>query len=70
MRVEKIGEEYCLRLTAQMVHALQIEEGAEVDVQPVRTIGAVSSRIDADEALHSYLQTEAQYADVYRELAK
>ena len=70
MRVEKIGGEYCLRLTSQMVETLQLSEGAEVEVQPVRAVLSSSGQIGAEEAMDSYLRTESRYAEVYRELAK
>jgi antitoxin component of MazEF toxin-antitoxin module len=77
MRVERRGDEYCVVLSKQVLEALQLTEGAEVEVRPVEANGASEPdgirairHLSVEETLEAFRETLPQHRDAYRELAK
>jgi antitoxin component of MazEF toxin-antitoxin module len=73
MRVERRGDEYCVVLSQQALDALQLTEGAAVEVRPVEANGARPTEtryVSVDEALEAYRETLPQHREAYIELAK
>lgn len=70
MRVERRGDEYCVVLPAEALAALQLAEGAEVEVRPVSAPQSGIRYISTEEALEAYRKTLPQHLEAYRELAK
>ena len=73
MRVQRIGDEYCIVLSPEAIEALNLSDGAEVEVRRVErepdqpgTIRYIS----VEEALDAYRETLPQHREAYRELAK
>jgi antitoxin component of MazEF toxin-antitoxin module len=75
MRVQRRGDEYCVVFSREVLEALRLTDGAEVEVRPVAT-GTNGAQPDAiryvsvEEALESYRETLPQHREAYRELAK
>jgi antitoxin component of MazEF toxin-antitoxin module len=72
MRVQRVDGEYRVVLSAEVVEALHLTDGAEVEVR-VRSAGAEGRGIryiSVDEALEAYRKTLPQHREAYRELAK
>jgi antitoxin component of MazEF toxin-antitoxin module len=76
MRVERRGDEYCVVLSQQALDALQLTEGAAVELRPVEVAaGATNSGTEhryasVEEGLEAFRRTEHLHANTYRELAK
>jgi antitoxin component of MazEF toxin-antitoxin module len=73
MRVERRGDEYCVVLSQQALDALQLTEGAAVEVRPVESNGARPTEtryVSVEEALEAYRETLPQHREAYIELAK
>jgi antitoxin component of MazEF toxin-antitoxin module len=70
MRVQRLGDQYCVVLTAEALEALQLAEGAEVEVRPVSEPEGGIRYISTEEALEAYRKTLPQHLEAYRELAK
>jgi antitoxin component of MazEF toxin-antitoxin module len=73
MRVQRMGNEYCVVLTAEQIAALHLSDGAEVEVRPANTQTEESRSVQylsIDETLDSYRETLPQHRDAYIELAK
>jgi antitoxin component of MazEF toxin-antitoxin module len=70
MRIERRGDEYCVVLSREALAALQLAEGAEVEVRPVSAQDGDIRYISTDEALEAYRKTLPQHIEAYRELAK
>jgi hypothetical protein len=70
MRVERMGDQYCVVLSAEALVALRLAEGAEVEVRPVSAQGSGIRYISTEEALAAYRKTLPQHREAYRELAK
>ena len=71
LRVQRIGEQYCVVLSAEVMAALRLTEGAEIELCQVPA--SQENRINyisVDEALKSYHDTLPQHENTYRELAK
>ncbi len=68
-RVEKTGDGYVVALTPEMVRVLNLEEGSEVEVQPVQG-GSALRYATRDEALQAFERTLPLHENTYRELAK
>jgi antitoxin component of MazEF toxin-antitoxin module len=72
MRVQRMGDQYCVVLSAEAVEALRLVEGTEVEVLPL-AVQEDSTRIryiSTEEALEAYRKTLPQHREAYRELAK
>lgn len=73
-RLEKTQDGYAIPLTAEMVEALHLAEGAEVEVRPVQeAAGEQSPRIryaSVEETMKVHREMEPRHAAAYRELAK
>jgi antitoxin component of MazEF toxin-antitoxin module len=69
MRVQRMGDQYCVVLSLEEVEALRLAEGAEVKVLPVAQEGGIR-HISTEEALAAYRKTLPQHREAYRELAK
>lgn len=69
LRVERIGDRLGILLTPEQIEALDLREGSVVDLQ---TPGSIQGHRYAtmEEAMEAFEKTEAQYAGVYRALAK
>ena len=73
MRVQRVGDEYHVVLSAEAIEALHLSDGAEVEV---RRVEADPNRpgtiryISVEEALDAYRKTLPQHREAYRELAK
>jgi antitoxin component of MazEF toxin-antitoxin module len=76
MRVQRRGDEYCVVIPREELEALQLSDGAEVEVRAVNGHGngqgsGVEIRyVTVDEALQSYRETLPQHREAYIELAK
>jgi antitoxin component of MazEF toxin-antitoxin module len=70
MRVQRMGDQYCVVLSAEAVEELRLAEGAEVEVRPVNAQGSDIRYISTAEALEAYRKTLPQHREAYRELAK
>lgn len=75
MRVQHVDGEYRVVLSAEVVEALHLTDGAEVEVRPVGSEGVASASsvheyVSVAEALESYARTEPLHRNTYRELAK
>lgn len=71
MRVQHVEGEYRVVLPPEAVEALHLTDGSVVRVIPVEPQGVVERRyITKEEAIESYLRTEPQHLETYRELAK
>jgi antitoxin component of MazEF toxin-antitoxin module len=76
MRVERRGDEYCVVLTKQALDALQLTEGAAVEIRPVEVAADATNSgtghryVSVEEALDAYRRTEPQHRETYRALAK
>ena len=76
MRVQRRGDEYCVVLSREELEALQLSDGAEVEVRPVSGGGngdkpaAEHRYATVEEALEAFRRTEHLHANTYRELAK
>lgn len=70
MRVARMGDQYCVVLSAEALERLRLAEGAEVEVRPVSTQGDGIRYISTEEALVAYRRTLPQHREAYRELAK
>ncbi len=72
MRVERMGDQYHVVLSAEALERLGLVEGAEVDVRPVTPAasGAEHRYASVEDALEAFRRTEPLHRDTYRELAK
>jgi len=74
LRIQRIGDEYCVVIPPQALEALQLSEGSEVELRPVVTEGNGGSGtiryVTVDEALEAYRETLPQHREAYLELAK
>ncbi len=68
-RVEKTAEGYVVPLTAEMARVLQVEEGCEVELQPITTTHGIRYA-SMEESLAAYERTLPQHENTYRALAK
>jgi antitoxin component of MazEF toxin-antitoxin module len=76
MRVERRGDEYCVVLSQEMLEALHLTDGAEVELRPV---GVAADATDSgekhryatvEEGMEAFRRTEHLHSNTYRELAK
>ena len=70
LRVQRMGDQYCVVLSAEALEALRLAEGAEVEVRPVGAHESDIRYISTEEALEAYRKTLPQHREAYRELAK
>jgi antitoxin component of MazEF toxin-antitoxin module len=70
MRIERMGDQYCVVLSAEALKRLRLAEGAEVKVLPVGMQESDIHYISTEEALEAYRKTLPQHREAYRELAK
>jgi antitoxin component of MazEF toxin-antitoxin module len=76
MRVQRRGDEYCVVLSREVLEALRLTDGAEVEVRPVGAgaNGAQASTehryATVEEGLEAFRATLPQHSEAYRELAK
>jgi hypothetical protein len=71
MRVQQIEGEYRVVLTPEAIAALNLKDGAEVEVTPVETPHEEERRYATnEEVLQAFRDTLPQHAEAYRELAK
>jgi len=76
MRVQRRGDEYCVVFSREVLEALRLTDGAEVEVRPVATAAngaqpATEHRYaTVEEGLEAFRRTEHLHANTYRELAK
>ncbi len=73
MRVQQIEGEYRVVLTPEAIAALNLKDGAEVEVLPVPkavTASPVIRYATNEEALEIYRSTLPQFRAAYEELAK
>ena len=76
MRVQRMGDEYCVVLSVEEIEALHLSDGAEVEVRPVNseesaTNPAMEHRVaTVEEGLEAFRRTEPLHRNTYRELAK
>jgi len=70
MRVQRMGDQYCVVLSAEALEELRLAEGAEVEVRPAATQPTDIRYISSEEALEAYRKTLPQHREAYRELAK
>ena len=70
MRVQRMGDQYCVVLSAEALKGLQLAEGAEVEVRPVGAQESSVRYISTEEALEAYRKTLPQHREAYLELAK
>jgi hypothetical protein len=73
--LEKTEKGYTIPLTAEMVAALHLVEGAAVDVRPVETAATEEATpqiryASVEEVLKMHREMEPAHAEAYRELAK
>jgi antitoxin component of MazEF toxin-antitoxin module len=76
LRVQRIGDEYGVVFPREALEALQLAEGAEVEVRPLAN-GANGAHAvpehryaTVEEGLEAFRRTEHLHANTYRELAK
>jgi antitoxin component of MazEF toxin-antitoxin module len=74
MRVERRGDEFCVVLSREALAALNLTDGAEVEVRlagsQTTQAGSASDQVSVEEALKAYRETRQQHVEAYRELAK
>ncbi len=73
LRVQQIGDEYCVMLPREALEALHLSDGAEVEVRAVTKVEApaVEHRYATlEEGLEAFRKTEHLHENTYRELAK
>jgi antitoxin component of MazEF toxin-antitoxin module len=70
MRVQRMGDQYCVVLSAEVLERLRLAEGAEVEVRPAGAQEGDIRYISTEEALEAYRKTLPQHREAYRELAK
>jgi antitoxin component of MazEF toxin-antitoxin module len=70
MRVERMGDKYCVVIPAEALEKLQLAEGAEVELLPASARASGIRYISTEEALAAYRKTLPQHVEAYRELAK
>ncbi len=70
MRVQRRGDEYCVVISQQALEALQLTEGAEVELRLVAEEASEIRYITVEEALTAYRDTLPQHREAYLELAK
>ena len=72
MRVQRMGDQYCVVLSAEELAGLNLAEGAEVEVRPVGT-GATEAGYryaSVEESLEAFRKTEPLHRETYKALAK
>ena len=73
-RLKKTPDGYTIPLTAEMVEELHLQEGAVVEVRPVREAdGEQTAKIEyatREEALDAYEKSKAKFGRAYEALAK
>ncbi|HEY4355378.1 MAG TPA: hypothetical protein VGN16_06500 [Acidobacteriaceae bacterium] len=70
-RLEKTQNGYAIPLTAEMVEALQLREGAAVEVLPIAEQRRPEIRsATTEEVLRAFEETLPDHEAAYRELAK
>ena len=69
VRVEKAANGYVVPLTPEMARSLQIEEGSEVELQPITTTTGVRYA-SLQDSLAAFERTLPQHENAYRALAK
>ena len=71
MHVQHVDGEYRVVLTPEAVAALNLTDGAPVEVLPVKASEAAERRYATNaEVLQAFRDTLPQYEEAYRELAK
>jgi antitoxin component of MazEF toxin-antitoxin module len=70
MRVQRMGDQYHVVLSAEALERLGLAEGAEVEVHAAGTQESDIRYISTEEALEAYRKTLPQHREAYRELAK
>jgi antitoxin component of MazEF toxin-antitoxin module len=72
MRVQRIGDQYCVVLSAEVLEALHLVEGSEVEVRPIISAGNEDEHryASVEECLEAFRKTEPLHRETYRELAK
>jgi antitoxin component of MazEF toxin-antitoxin module len=72
MRVQRRGDEYCVVFSREVLEALHLSDGAEVEVRPVNgeALPSAIRYVTTDEALEAYRETLPQHREAYLELAK
>ena len=72
MRVQQVDGEFRVVLSAEAMAALQLREGAAVEVQPVEPANDAPPHryISLEEGLASFERTEPLHRNTYMELAK
>jgi antitoxin component of MazEF toxin-antitoxin module len=76
MRVQRRGDEYCVVFSREVLEALRLTDGAEVEVRAVAggANGAQATTghryASVEEGLEAFRATLPQHREAYRELAK
>jgi antitoxin component of MazEF toxin-antitoxin module len=70
MRVQRMGDQYCVVLSTEVLEGLHLAEGAEVEVRAAAARESDIRYISTEEALAAYRKTLPQHREAYRELAK
>ena len=70
MRVQRMGDQYCVVLSAEALEARRLTEGAEVEVLSLAAGESDIRYISTEEALAAYRKTLPQHREAYLELAK
>jgi antitoxin component of MazEF toxin-antitoxin module len=70
LRVQRMGDQYCVVLSAEELEKLRLAEGAEVAVLSLAAQESDIRYISTEEALAAYRKTLPQHREAYRELAK
>lgn len=73
LQVQRFGEAYGVLLTEEQMQSLGLSEGATVELrtsEAAEVARPVIQYITPEQAMRAYKATEAEYAGVYRALAK
>jgi hypothetical protein len=70
MRVQHVEGEYRVVLTPEAMEALNLTDGASVEIVPVAAAQPEHRYMTVEEMLDAYQRTEHLHLDTYRELAK
>lgn len=69
VRVEKTAQGFVIPITPEMAKSLELAEGSEVELQPVKTASGVRYAT-AEESIKAFERTLPQHENTYRALAK
>jgi len=76
MRVQRRGDEYCVAFSREVLEALRLTDGAEVEVRPVPVEAGEGNPApehryaSVEEGLEAFRASLPQHSEAYRELAK